>query len=221
MSASWQRQLELKQKAAEKADDGRKSHREQRNEAYAEILALCKSRPMPFSELRDLTRVHDWPDLDDHDIARLCTSAYEVVYPTPKPEPPPEPKPEVIATPEKKAAVASVKPRQMPEELEAKAARKAHKLGVEVPQPLMLYTPAGYWRSYPGMAGMLVSRNKDAVMRRFSRRRGDYFAPVPKRSFKQREFWHLKKAGKRVVISVAKAMYECGFWQKKAKPSPG
>jgi hypothetical protein len=101
-------------------------------------------------------------------------------------------------------------------EAKAKAERKKHKLGDEVPTPLALYAPAE-WRRYPGMPDILIHRDQIAVVQRVSRRRGVYFKTLPRRSFQKKDFWRHFKDGKRTLISVKRAMYECGFWQRKTK----
>lgn len=134
----------------------------------------------------------------------------DVIIKRAEPEPPPvaaeEPKP--VASP----AIAS-KPKTTPEE---RAANKAHKLSAEMPSSVTL-VPGRGWRRYPGMPEILINKHQIAVVQKQSRRLGVHYVLVPRYGFKGREAWHYWKKGKRTVIFVKRAMYECGFWKPRAK----
>jgi len=136
----------------------------------------------------------------------------DVLPPAPEPEPPPEPAPEPKA---------KVKAAHTPEEVKAKAARKQHKLSVDVPQKFTARVTSSDWRRFPGMPDVLINRHGTAMQHHTSRRRGEYYKILALKFRNGRALWVHWKDGVRTYIPVFRAMYDTGHWKRSSRDGAG
>jgi hypothetical protein len=110
---------------------------------------------------------------------------------------------------------AAHKPQATPEE-KAKAARKKHKLSVDVGAPWSRISKD--WRRYPGMPDLIVCKNFVGIQQRTSRRHGTRYELVPFGFFNKMPRWQVSKRSKRTNVPAWRVMYDCGFWKKPDIP---
>jgi hypothetical protein len=182
---------------------------------YDDVLISAVQEHPGWSDAEILAKYPTPPDYNQYGLTAVEGARQKLAFRMSRADQTPQAKPSMLAVvpvPEPKPATA-VKPKATPEE---RAANKAHKLAAEMPSSITL-VPGRGWRRYPGMPEILISKHQIAIVQKQSRRLGVHYVPVPRYGFKGREAWHYWKKGKRAVINVKRAMYECGFWKQKAK----
>jgi len=155
------------------------------------------------------------PDLQPADVQAIIAEC-RADWGKPKPQAP------IAETPPPTAPTKAIEPRprskQTPGQA-AKAARKQHKLSVDIPSKFTARVASSDWRRFPGMPDILVNRDGTAVQHQVSRRRGEYYKILALKFHYGKPLWVHWKDGIRTYIPVLRAMYETGFWKRPSQPS--
>jgi hypothetical protein len=187
---------------------------------YAALIAFCQkgTRTITDVEAHAATRP-EYKQVDARRVKGLCQEAHNLVFGLPKPEPVKvaAPKPTMV---DFQAKPARQKKERTPEQQAAidKAAKRREKLRADVPEMFLFAPSSGEWAHYPGCPELLIDKNRNAMLPKDTRRRGKFYQEVPRQKWNGKEYWTVRRGGKRIRINVGKAMVECGFWKQKPRP---
>jgi hypothetical protein len=183
---------------------------------YAALIAFCRQGTCTIADVEAYAATcPEYKQVDPRRVKGLCQEAHNHVFALPKPEPE-APKPAPAAT---KARPTRQPKERTPEQQAAidKAARRREKLRADVPEMFMFAPSSGEWAHYPGCPELLIDKNRNAMLPKDTRRRGKFYQEVPRQKWNGKEYWTVRRGGKRIRINVGKAMVECGFWKEKPK----